>query len=99
MLKMLKISGATPEAIKYIKVWECPVCKAMVKPATPQKASTRLRPYQFNKIVAMDVKYLKDADQKTHLCLHCVCTGTADQGGILVKSRESSVIVDKYMDM
>ena len=58
LLRMLKLSGATPEAIRFAKRWRRPVCESRKAPRHPAAATVSTRPFGFNKVVQMDVKYL-----------------------------------------
>ena len=61
---MLKLGGATTAAMRYARVWECPVCKEMQAPEIPQEASSAKRPFGSNVPVSIDLKYMKDKGGK-----------------------------------
>ncbi len=68
-LRMLRLGGASDAAIRYASIWRCPVCTASAAPGVPLSSSPRLRPSGFNKIVGIDLKYLKDAVGNRHIRL------------------------------
>ena len=98
MLRMMRLGGATPAAIEYAKVWQCPVCASSQRPSNPLNASTRIRPYGFNVSVSMDLKYLKDAQEQHHVALSLVDAGTSWHAGALVKNRTPKHVVSKIME-
>ena len=85
LARVLADAGAKPEVIDWTKRhFECPVCKATIKPGLPRPAAAR-KTYQFNKTVG--------ADHITHLFathpfdfLNVLCWGT---GKMMVSHTES----------
>jgi hypothetical protein len=89
-LRILKLGGASPEAVEYAKVWECPICQAKKRPPKPQVATGNVRPFGFNDTVATDLKYLKDSTGQTFVVLHVIDAGTSWHAATLLKTREAS---------
>jgi hypothetical protein len=98
-LRILKLGGASMEAIEYAKIWECPVCQAKKRPPKPQVATSNTRPFGFNDTIAVDLKYLKDATGQTFVVLHAIDAGTSWHAATLLKTREASHVTRKLFDM
>ena len=75
-MKMLKLGNATQQALLYAKHWQCPVCAESAPPWPMLSATAETRPYGFNVIIVMDVKYLKNSEQKRALASSMVDVGT-----------------------
>lgn len=88
LLRMMKLGNASPAAMAYARAWQRPVCQASARPHKPQEASTRLRPFGFNKTVVMDLKSLKDADKKNHVASSMFDAGTSWHVAILLENRK-----------
>ena len=99
MLRMMKLGGASAEAIRYAKVWQCPVCIRMSRPLKPMESSAELRPFGFNETVGMDIKYLKDYEQNKFVALSVVCAGTSFHQAVLVKNRDPKHISEQFLKM
>lgn len=84
-LRMLRLGGATAPSMEYAKIWQCPVCAEIESPLQPMVAAPTIRPFGFNKIIGLDLKYLKDAETNHHVALSIVCFGTAFHGGTMLK--------------
>ncbi len=96
-VRMLRFGGATPVALEHAKAWICPVCAECAAPAKPLQASVRTRPFGFNKVVCLDLKYLKDAAGKNHVALSIVDSGTSWHAACLVKTRKSDHVAKKLL--
>jgi hypothetical protein len=95
-LRMMKLGNATDVAIKYAKTWECPVCARKVAPRKPQVAAGEIRPYGFNKIVCIDLKYLKTTDRKRCVALSIIDAGTGMHAATLLKTRRTDHVARKF---
>ncbi|MFM7984158.1 MAG: hypothetical protein ACKPKO_33015, partial [Candidatus Fonsibacter sp.] len=96
-LRMMRLGGASPAAMEYARDWVCPVCAACAAPTKPLEASTSTRPFGFNKVIAMDLKYLKDAAGKNHVALSVVDGGTSWHAACLLKTRKPEHVVRKLL--
>jgi hypothetical protein len=99
LLRMMKLGGATPEAIRYAKVWQCPVCLRMARPPKPLEASTAIRPFGFNETVGLDLKYLKDYEKNKFVALSVVCAGTSFHQAVLVRNRDPKHVSEEFLRM
>ena len=97
-VRMMRLGDGIQAAIEYAKVWKCPICSASAAPSKPLEASTRPRPFGFNKVVCLDLKYLKDHKQNHFVALSMVDAGTAYHIAVLVKNRTPRHIVRRLMD-
>ena len=94
---MLRLIGATPEAVKYAKRWQCSVCAARKAPRHPAAATANTRPYGFNKVLQIDVKYLWDARGKKYAALSMIDIGTGKHDACMIKTRRSDYISSKVL--
>jgi len=99
LLRMMKLGGASPAAMEYAKVWQCPTCDAAAQPSEPLKASTRIRPFGFNKTVGVDLKYLKDTNRDNHVAVSLVDAGTGWHVMSLLKNRTPRHVVEQILQV
>ena len=52
MLRMMRLGGASPAAIRYARVWQCPVCAQIASPPKMMTASPTVRPYGLTRSCA-----------------------------------------------
>ena len=45
MLRMMRLGGASPAALQYARVWQCPVCAQVAPPPKMMQASPTTGPY------------------------------------------------------
>ena len=60
LLRMMRIAGASPQHLRYAKVWVCEVCRRRQAPLLRRVASARPRPSRFGAVVAVDLKEVSD---------------------------------------
>ena len=96
LVRMLKMSGATEDAIRYAKRWQCPVCAQRAAPKHPQAAAPSVRPYGFNVHIHIDIKYVYDARRKRYACLSMVDLGTVKHDAVMVKTKQSQYVARKF---
>ena len=46
LLRMMRLSGASSEAIRYAKRWRCDVCAQRQRPRHPMASTATTRPYE-----------------------------------------------------
>ena len=97
LVRMMKLSGATSDAIRYAKKWKCSVCMARQMPKHPQAATATTRPYGFNKTLHIDVKYLWDARGKRYAALSILDLGTCKHDAHMIKTRRSDYVASKFL--
>eukprot|EP00435_Cladocopium_sp_Y103_P016026 s641_g4.t1 len=97
LVRMLKLSGATQEAIRYAQQWSCEVCAARRPPKHPQAATVNSRPYGFNHTLHVDLKYLWDCREKKYVCMSVLCLGTGLHQAQLLKTRRSDYVASKFL--
>ena len=73
LVRMLKISGARPDAIKYAKVLDCSVCNERQAPERPNKTTASVRPYGLGHLVHIDLKFVRDMAGKAYAALSDLC--------------------------
>ena len=96
MLRMMRLSGSTAEAIRYAKRWTCPVCAAKQKPKHPQASTATSRPYGFNHHIHVDLKFVHDTRDKRYAVLSMICLGTLKHDCVMIKTRRSDYIAQKF---
>ena len=97
LVRMMKLSGATSDAIRYAKKWKCSVCMARQMPKHPQATTATTRPYGFNKTLHIDVKYLWDARGKRYAALSILDLGTCKHDAHMIKTRRSDYVASKFL--
>ena len=93
MLRVLKHSGASDEAIRAAHNLECSVCAQHKQPASalPAKVTRRL---EFNEIVSLDVKYLPGWKTNQRVpCVNIVDHGTSMQVMAPIFTRETGELL------
>ena len=97
LVRMLRISGATEDAIRHARRWQCDVCRMQKPPAHPLATTPSLRPYGFNRKLHLDIKFVHDSRDRKYPCLSIVDLGTAYHGACLCKTRRSDYVARKFM--
>jgi hypothetical protein len=97
LLRMMRLGGSHPEAIKFAKIWKCPVCAAKQPPTKPMSTAANVRPYGFNHTVYMDLKFVQDIKGKVHAAVSIVCAGTAYHRAAVIKSKSPRYVARKVM--
>ena len=98
MQRMMRLGGASPAALQYARVWQCPICAQISPPPKMMQASPTARPYGFNKIVCIDVKYLKDTTQKHRVALSMVDARTTYHVAVMLRNRSSEQVSRKVFE-
>ena len=96
LVRMLKMSGATEDAVKHARQWQCPVCAERVAPRHPQAATPSVRPYGFNIHIHIDIKYIYDSRKKKYACLSMLDIGTVKHDAVMLKSKRSDYVAQKF---
>ena len=98
LVRMLKLSGATQDAIRhYAQRWNCDVCAARKPPRHPQASTVNTRPYGFNHTLHVDLKYLWDVREKKYVCMSILCLGTGMHQATLLKTRRSDYVASRFL--
>jgi len=97
LVRMLRVSGATDEAVRHARRWQCDVCRAQKPPAHPLATTPTLRPYGFNRKLHLDIKFVHDSRERKYPCLSIVDLGTAYHGACLCKTRRSDYVARKFL--
>ena len=98
-LKMLRLGGASTEAIRYAKIWECPICAASAMPQAPKRAVGLARPFGFNEHVVADLKYVHDARDSRFVLLSIVDAGTCFHVAGLLKNRKPPHVSKRFFEL
>ena len=96
LVRMLKMSGATEDAVKHARQWQCPVCAERAAPKHPQAAKPSVRPYGFNQHIHVDIKYVYDIRKKKYACLSILDLGTVKHDAVMLKSKQSTYVAQKF---
>lgn len=96
-LDMMKLGGASVAAQSYAKTWQCPTCVASSPPHKHAQLTTTVRPFGFNTLVVMDLKYLKDAADVNAVALSIVCAGTSWHSAVFFKNRTPKHVAKKFL--
>ena len=94
---MLRLGGATAQALQHATHWRCPTCVESAPPKRYLQATPEIRPFGFNKVLVLDLKYLKDAEHDPLAVLSMVDAGTAWHAACFVKNRTTRHIGRKLL--
>ena len=97
LLKMMRLAGSHPQAIKFAKVWNCPTCAQRSAPGKPRATKGEIRPYSFNHSIYIDIKFVQDVAGTTHAALSIVDAGTAFHRGVLLRTKAPRYVARKIM--
>ena len=97
LVRMLRISGATEEAIRHARRWRCEVCSQQQPPKHPMASTPTLRPYGFNRKIHIDIKFVFDSRGRKYPCLSAVDLGTRYHMAVLLKTRRSDYVAQKFL--
>ena len=64
---------------------------------TPQASTVSTRPYGFNQLLNIDLKYCWDSRGKKYVCLSVLCLGTGKHDAHMVKTCRSDYIASKFL--
>ena len=91
------ISGANDDAIRHARRWHCDVCRMQQPPKHPLAATATSRPFAFNRVLRIDIKYLFDIQGRKYPCLSIVDLGTVYHAGCMLKTRRSDYVARKFL--
>ena len=97
LLRMMRLSGANKEAIRYAQRWRCEVCAMRQRPRRPQAAAASVRPYGFNIHLHIDLKFVHDVRDKRYAVLSVLDLGTIKHDAVMIKTRRSDYVAGKFM--
>lgn len=96
LVRMLRMSGANADAIRYARKWVCDVCACRQPPKHPMATSPVQRPFGFNRAVHVDLKYVYDSRGRRYVALSVVDLGTVYHICCLLKTRRSDYVAAKF---
>ena len=99
LLRLAKNSKKSEDHLFYIKPFQCPACMQRAPPESISKASATIRPREFNKVVGVDLKEVKDANGTKFMFLNVLDIATRKSGFLLVPDKSSRVVAQKFTDM
>ena len=96
LVRMLSLSGASPETVQTAKVYECPVCQETSAPGRYLKQRPDLKPVIFGKVLHCDLKYLHDYKGKLFVALSVIDAATSFHVAVLLRSRSAPHVARKF---
>ena len=87
LIKMMRLAGSHPQAIRFAKAWNCPTCMQRAAPGKPRATKGEIRPYAFNHTIYIDIKFVQDATKTTYAALSIVDAGTAFHRAVLLRTK------------
>ena len=81
--RMLRYSNAPSSVVTAVKYFRCAACERLEKEKRPAQVKTP-SPYTFGEEVGLDIFEIKDAAGDRYQILHCVCSGTTFQVGVVL---------------
>ena len=97
LVRMLKLGGASQDALRYASRFHCSVCAARKPPSHPKPSTATTRPFGFNVHLHIDLKYLYDSRKKKYVCLSILDLGTVKHDAVMLKNRRSDYIAGKFL--
>ena len=93
---MLRLGGASQDALRYAKLWTCAVCAQMQAPRLTRKAMLLPDEMAFNAVVGLDLLTVHDTNQKEYVCLSMVDWASRYHVTILMKTKSSAETARKF---
>ena len=98
MLRLAKNGGRTEEHLFYIKHWQCPVCARRKPPGPVARSSARARPEQFNVLVGVDLKEVRDSEGQRHVYLNILDIATRYSCLVRLETKQSYEVSQAFID-
>ena len=98
LLRLAKASKKSEDHLFYIRHWQCSACMSRKVPEPIARASVTARPQEFNKVVGVDLKFVKDSKGVTYTFLNVLDVATRKSGFYLVPSKSSRHVSEKFLD-
>jgi hypothetical protein len=97
LLKMMRLAGSHPQAIRFARAWNCPTCMQRAAPGKPRATKGEIRPYAFNHTIYIDIEFVQDATNTTYAALSIVDAGTAFHRAVLLRTKAPRYVARKIM--
>ena len=97
LVRMLRLSGATDDAVRYARRFQCDVCASRQPPRHPMASTPVMRPYGFNRHIHIDIKFAHDVRGRKYCCMSILDLGTAFHQGAMLKTRRSDYCAKKFL--
>ena len=97
LVRMLRLSGATDDAVRYARRFQCDVCASRQPPRHPMPSTPVMRPYGFNRHIHIDIKFAHDVRGRKYCCMSILDLGTAFHQGAMLKTRRSDYCAKKFL--
>ena len=86
---------AQPDAIRYAKLWTCPVCAQMQAPKLTRQAMLWPDDLSFNHVVSLDLLTIHDCKQQDYVVLSMVDWTSRYHVATIIKAKGSAVVAKK----
>ncbi|MEC9378943.1 MAG: hypothetical protein VX528_08260, partial [Candidatus Latescibacterota bacterium] len=96
-LRMMRFGNCTKAAIEYAKKWKCPICAERRRPHKVRPATSNERPKGFNKVVHVDLKYIRDSARQLFVAMSICCTGSCWHVATLCRTRKAAYVARKFL--
>ena len=97
LLRIMRLGGASEQHMRYGRAWRCPTCERRQAPGKRRVASSWPRPKRFGELVGLDVKELKDIDEKSYLALNVLDMATKFSTLVLLPDGASRSVTAAFM--
>jgi hypothetical protein len=94
-VRMLRLGGATAEAIRYAKLWTCPTCVQSKQPSTSRPAQV-LETNDFNDVVGVDLLEIQDMDSVCYDVMSIVDLGSRYHVAVLLEDKSSQTVARNF---
>ena len=97
LVRMLRMSGAMDDAVKYARRFQCDVCASRQPPKHPMASTPVTRPFGFNRHVHIDIKFTYDVRGRKYCCMSILDLGTVFHQAAMLKTRRSDYCAKKFL--
>ena len=95
-VRMLRLGGASAEAVRYAKVWTCPVCAQMAAPKLTRQAMVWPDNLVFNAVVSLDLLTVHDCHEREYNVLSIVDWASRYHTAVMLKNKSSEQVARKF---
>ena len=96
LLRLLRLAKATQQHVRYAQLWKCEICLRRLPPAAFRPSSAFSKPTRFNEAIAIDLKFLDDANQVTYVFMNILDIATRFSLMVLLDNKAAATVVAAF---
>ena len=97
LVRMLRLAGAEKWLLEEAKILRCPICGAGSSPSRPMAQRSDMRPTTFNELIAIDLKFAKDCQDRLYVTLSMIDLATNYHQAVLLRNRNPPHVARKFL--